>query len=109
DKLGAKAKTALRFAAVLGGTIRVRILEELLDEESLGAELDELIEAGFLVRATAGTASGAAEGDLHFARGLVREVVYDSLSDRAQRDSHAQVGRLLASRFFAGREEPPAV
>jgi tetratricopeptide (TPR) repeat protein len=39
----------------------------------------------------------------------VREVVYDSLSARAQRDSHAQIGRLLASRFFAGREEPPAV
>ena len=40
--------------------------------------------------------------------GLVREVVYDSLSVRTQRESHARVGRLLASRFFAGREEPPS-
>ncbi len=108
DKLSAKAKTALRYAAVLGGTIRIRILEELLEEESLGPELEELIEAGFLVRSTTGS-SDPREGDLHFARGLVREVVYESLSARTQRDTHAQVGRLLASRFFAGREEPPAV
>lgn len=107
DRLSAKAKTALRFAAVLGGSIRIRILEELLDEESLHAELDELVEAGFLVRTA--SAGSATEGDLHFARGLVREVVYESLSARAQRESHARVGRLLASRFFAGREEPPAV
>ncbi len=107
DRLSAKAKAALRFAAVLGGTVRIRILEELLDEESLGVELDELVKAGFLVLSA--TAGSATESDLHFARGLVREVVYESLSARSQRDSHAQVGRLLASRFFAGREEPPAV
>jgi tetratricopeptide (TPR) repeat protein len=103
DRLSATAKAAVRFASVLGGAIRVRLLEELLDEESLDHELGELIEADFLVR------SESSEGDLHFARGLVREVVYDSLSAPAQRESHAQVGRLLASRFFAGREEPPAV
>ncbi|MDB4962869.1 MAG: serine/threonine protein kinase with repeat [Myxococcales bacterium] len=107
DRLSPKAKTALRYAAVLGGTIRVRLIEELLDEESLGSELDELIEAGFLVRPA--SAAGSTEGDLVFARGLVREVVHDSLSARAQRESHARVGRLLSSRFFAGREEPPAV
>nr|MBA3455767.1 protein kinase [Deltaproteobacteria bacterium] len=107
DRLSAKAKTALRFAAVLGGAIRIRLLEELLDEESLGTELGELIEAGFLVEAS--NAGGSTEADVHFARGLVREVVFDSLSSRAQRESSARVGRLLASRFFAGREEPPAV
>jgi len=101
DRLSPKAKTALRFAAVLGGTVRARLLEELLDEESLESEIDELIEAGFLVR--------AGEGELAFARGLVREVIYDSLPLRAQRENHARIGRLLASRFFAGREEPPAV
>ncbi len=106
DRLSAKAKTALRFSAVLGGTIRMRILEELLDEESLGTELDELVVAGFLIKPS--SAGSSTEGDLHFARGLVREVVYESLSAREQRDTHAQVGRLLASRFFAGREEPPA-
>ncbi|NVB83229.1 MAG: protein kinase [Kofleriaceae bacterium] len=103
DRLTQKAKTALRYAAVLGGAVRARLLEELMGEENLEVELDELVEAGFLVRPE------ASEGELQFARGLVREVIYESLSARAQRENHARVGRLLASRFFAGREEPPAV
>ncbi len=105
DRLSPKAKTALRLAAVLGGSVRVRLLEELLEEHSLDGELDEVVAAGFLVRPD--SAAGATEGELQFARGLVREVVYESLSARAQRETHARVGRLLASRFFAGREEPP--
>jgi len=106
DRLPAKAKAALRFASVLGGRVRARLLEELLGEDSLERELDELVAAGFLIRTD--SAAGSTEGELAFARGLVREVVYESLSARAQRDTHARVGRLLASRFFAGREEPPA-
>ncbi len=102
DRLPLKAKTALRYASVLGGMVRTRLLEELLGEDSLEHELDEVVSAGFLVR------PDGAEGELAFARGLVREVVYESLSSRAQRDTHARVGRLLASRFFAGREEPPS-
>ncbi|HUJ59193.1 MAG TPA: protein kinase, partial [Kofleriaceae bacterium] len=115
DRLSGKARTALRYAAVIGGAVRARLLEELLGaeaprrpadeelsgpDESSAAALDELVEAGFLVR--------PAEGELQFARGLVREVVYEALPARAQRDMHARVGRLLASRFFAGRDEPPA-
>ncbi|HET9627065.1 MAG TPA: AAA family ATPase, partial [Kofleriaceae bacterium] len=103
DRLTGKAKAALRFASAIGGTVRVRLLEELLGEDSLERELDELVAAGCLVRP-----DGAGEGDVEFARGLVREVVYESLSPRAQRETHARVGRLLASRFFAGREEPPS-
>ncbi|HEY5927431.1 MAG TPA: protein kinase [Kofleriaceae bacterium] len=109
DRLTPKAKTALRFAAVLGGTVRARLLEELMDEDHLEAELDELVEAGFLARSGGESAAHSSEGELQFARGLVREVIYDSLSARARRDNHARVGRLLASRFFAGRDEPPAV
>ncbi len=107
DRLPPKARAALRFAAVLGGGVRARLLAELLGEGSLEPELDELVRAGFLIRPEA--AVGSAEGELVFARGLVREVVYDALSARQQREGHARVGRLLASRFFAGREEPPAL
>ena len=120
ERLSAGARAALRFASVLGGVVRTRLLEELLGEDWTATrqsgelddlrtpvpELDELVQAGFVVRPQGAT--GSAEGELQFARGLVREVVYDSLSARAQRESHARVGRLLASRFFAGREEPPA-
>src|SRR5262249_5960418 len=77
DRLPPKAKTALRFASVLGRTVRVRLLEELLGEHSLDGELDEVVSAGFLVRPADGS---GADGELAFARGLVREVVYESLS-----------------------------
>ena len=107
DRLAPRARAALRFAAVLGGGIRARLLAELLGEGSLDPELDELVRAGFLIQPE--TAVGSSEGELLFARGLVREVVYDSLSARQQREGHARIGRLLASRFFAGREEPPAL
>ncbi len=114
ERLSQGARTLLKYAAVIGGVARVRLLDELVGEEELAQrsvessgdiatrerELDELIAGGFLLRAS--------EGEMQFARGLMREVVYDSLSARAQRECHARVGRLLASRFFAGREEPPA-
>ncbi|HSK02791.1 MAG TPA: AAA family ATPase, partial [Kofleriaceae bacterium] len=107
ERLTPKARAALRFAAVLGGGVRARLLAELLGEGSLEPELDELVRAGCLLRPEA--AAGSSEGELSFTRGLVREVVYDALSARQQREGHARVGRLLASRFFAGREEPPAL
>jgi hypothetical protein len=63
DRLTPKAKAALRLAAVMGGTLRARLLEELVAEEplvprevehtnALELELDELVEAGFLSRGT---------------------------------------------------------
>jgi serine/threonine protein kinase/tetratricopeptide (TPR) repeat protein len=108
ERLSPSAKAALKIAAVLGGAVRARVLEELVGAADLSAELDELCAEGFLVRADA-AAPDADEGELAFARGLVREVVYESMSARAQREAHARIGRLLASRFFAGRDEPPAV
>jgi eukaryotic-like serine/threonine-protein kinase len=106
DKLSPKARAALRFAAMFGSTVRIRLLEELLGEESLAPELDEIVAAGILARPEN---ADEHEGELAFARGLMREVVYESLSARSQRETHARIGRLLASRFFAGREEPPSV
>jgi len=112
DRLTPRAKAALRIASVMPGTVRARIIEELISEERTADDahapsaLDELIDAGVLVRPESAGTSG--QGELAFARGLVREVVYEGLSQRAQREYHARVGRLLASRFFAGREEAPA-
>lgn len=111
DRLTPRAKAALRIASVMPGTVRARIVEELISEEraddaQVTSALDELIDAGVLVRPE--SSGPSIEGEFAFARGLVREVVYDGLPQRAQRESHARVGRLLASRFFAGREEAPA-
>ncbi len=104
DRLPQAGKHALRLAAVMGGRVRARLLEELVGAvtDSDASWLDELVAAGFLVRA-------GADDELAFARGLVRDVVYDALPLRAQREAHARLGRLLSSRFFAGRDEPPAV
>jgi len=105
DRLSPRARAALRFAATMGGVVRARIVEELLgsDADTTNDPFDELVSAGVLVPAPGD------EGELAFARGLVREVVYEAMPLRAQRDSHARLGRLLAARFFAGREEPPAI
>jgi serine/threonine protein kinase/tetratricopeptide (TPR) repeat protein len=121
DRLSPPARTALRYAAVIGGTVRARLLEELLGEGAepaseppadgpapVAGALEELEAAGLLTRIDP-RAPAASEGELAFPRGLVREVVYDALGARTRRDAHARIGRLLASRFFAGREEPPAV
>jgi tetratricopeptide (TPR) repeat protein len=112
DRLTPRAKHALRLASVMNGTVRARIVEELLAEDdvhSVGmgdSAITELVAAGMLVRPE--STAQATEGELVFARGLVREVIYDGMPDRAQHEYHARLGRLLASRFFAGREEAPA-
>jgi serine/threonine protein kinase/tetratricopeptide (TPR) repeat protein len=108
DRLAPRARAAVRFAAAMNGVVRARIVEELLGDDGNedtggGDAFGELVAAGVLVRASGD------EGELEFTRGLVREVVYDAMPLRAQRDSHARIGRLLAARFFAGREEAPAV
>ncbi len=107
-RLGPGARAVLRYAAVLGTGVRTRLLEELVGGE-LSAELDELAHAGLLTARDPERPADAVDGELVFARGLLREVVYDGLSARSARDFHGQVGRLLATRALAGRDEPPAV
>ncbi|HUH03963.1 MAG TPA: protein kinase [Kofleriaceae bacterium] len=106
DRLAPGAKAALQYAAVIGRDVRARILEEVLGTE-LRDELTELLIEGFLSRADRGDLE-ADEGELSFSHGLLQEVVYQSLSAPARRDTHARLGTLLASRYRAGREEPPA-
>lgn len=107
-RLPPPAKAVLQYAAVAGDGVRARILEELVGAAELTAELEELGAEGLLLAADRGAAV-TADGELVFARGLVREVVYESLSTRARRDAHLRVGRLYAARILQGREEPPSV
>jgi serine/threonine protein kinase/predicted ATPase len=110
DRLSPAARTAVRYAAVLGETVRARLLEEVIptSQGDIGAALEELVSDGLLERRDA-AAPESPEGELRFTRGLFREVVYDSLPPRTRQETHARLGRLLVARFFAGREEPPAM
>lgn len=106
DQLPHAAKAALQHAAVLGPTFRARIVEELLGPD-VHTQLELLCEEGLLDRPDRASPE-AREGELTFTRGLTREVVYENLSTAARRQTHARAGELLASRYQAGREEPPA-
>lgn len=108
ERLSPAARTAVRYAAVLGETVRARLLEEVIGEDGIGEALEELVRDALLERRDA-AAPESPEGELRFARGLFREVVYESLPPRTRRDTHARIGRLLVARFFAGREESPAM
>jgi tetratricopeptide (TPR) repeat protein len=105
DLLPVASKATLQHAAVVGPVFRSRILEELLGP-AVHQHLQELVEEGLVV-STRGEAAEVDEGELAFRHGLLQEAVYDSLGAAARRQSHARLGRLLAARVEAGREEPP--
>lgn len=107
DRLPVAARGALQHAAVVGATVRSRLLEELLGP-GVHEQLQLLAEEGLLAAADRGAVDDG-EAELRFSHGVIQEVVYDALSQRARRETHARLGHLLASRYRAGREEPPAV
>ncbi len=106
DRLSSGAKSTLQHAAVAGPEFRTRLLEELLGPR-VHRELEYLCEEGLLQRADRASVE-ANEGELSFTHGLIQEVIYDAIAARARRETHARLGHLLASRYRAGREEPPA-
>ncbi|MEM9492711.1 MAG: hypothetical protein AAGC55_26420, partial [Myxococcota bacterium] len=105
DRLSPTAKAVLQHAAVAGRRFRAPILEELFGRE-IAAELEELCDEALLQHdeSQAGSSYG---GEYAFAVGLVREVVYQSLSVSARQGTHLRIGELLATRYRAGRDEPP--
>jgi serine/threonine protein kinase len=107
DRLPTAVKATLQHAAVLGPVFRSALLEELLGPK-VHDHLGELLAEGLIGRTDFAVAD-ADEGELEFAGGFVQEVVYESLTSAARRQTHAQVGKLLALRHAAGRPEPPAL
>ncbi|HWN70464.1 MAG TPA: protein kinase, partial [Haliangium sp.] len=105
DRLPPRAKTVLQHAAVAGRQVRARILEELVGTD-IEDEIEILERQGLLRRSPHKPEDS--EGELGFARSLVRDVVYEALSARARRETHARLGQLLASRHHAGCDEVPA-
>ena len=107
DRLTPATKATLQHAAVVGPVFRSRLLEELLGPQ-VHQHLQELVDEGLVVRADYGAAE-VDEGELAFRHVLLQEVVYDSLAVAARRQTHARLGRMLAARVEAGREEPPLI
>ena len=107
DRLSPGAKVVLQHAAVIGQSVRVRILEELLATD-LHVALRELTEEGLLVQ-VGGVSATDSEGQYQFRHGLISEVVYESLTEESRHRTHARLGHLLALRYEAGRDEPPSV
>jgi serine/threonine protein kinase/tetratricopeptide (TPR) repeat protein len=105
DSLPVASKATLQHAAVIGPVFRSRILEELLGP-AVHQHLQELVEEGLVVP-TRGAAAEVDEGELAFRTDLLQEVMVESLAAAARRQTHARLGRLLAARVEAGREEPP--
>ena len=113
DRLPARTKAVLQHAAVAGLQFGAGLLHELLGDQigepgnpPVHEEIEQLCSRGLLRRVALYPDSG--DGEVTFARGLIREVIYDSLSASARRETHARVGKLLASRYRAGRDEVPA-
>lgn len=117
DRLPARTKAVLQHAAVAGLHFGAGLLHELLGDlggepggepgnPAVHEELEQLCSRGLLRRVAMYPDNG--DGELAFARGLIREVIYDSLSAGARRETHARMGKLLASRYRAGRDEVPA-
>ena len=89
DRLSPADRTVLRYASVLGTTLRSRLLAAALDQE---IELDEDIWD---------TASGIsstprrATGEHRFRNTLIRDAAYEGLPFRRQAGSHARVGEAI--------------
>ncbi|KGN31309.1 hypothetical protein N802_04265 [Knoellia sinensis KCTC 19936] len=84
DRLTPRARTMLRYAAVLGVRFHPNLLEGLVPQAGAGAlaELEEFIEK-------------QPDGAMQFRHTLVRDVAYDGLPFRLRRQMHARVARLL--------------
>lgn len=107
DRLSAQNRALLQRAAVIGESFRAPILEELAGS-AIASHLQELVEVGLLQRQD--TADFATHGgEFTFRHGLIREVVYSSLTTRARQATHAELGQLLSLRDKAGSDEPPAL
>ena len=102
DRLPASSKAVLQHAAIAGASFRAPILEELMGRD-ISDELGELCDDELLEH----TSGGEAEGTMRFTADLTREVVYESLSANARRDTHRALGTLLSTRHRAGCDEPP--
>lgn len=94
DRLDPEVRAVLRHAAVLGSTLDVELLSELIGG-------DRPIDAAWLTEALAGFLLPEDGGRMRFQHALIRDTAYESLSYRRRRELHRRVGEMLESRAAA--------
>lgn len=90
DRLGTRARAALRAASVLGRHVVPELVEELGGADAADFGLDELVEAGILVR------KGS---ELVFRQDLMREVAYEALLHKTRRELHGRAAAWMRGRL----------
>ena len=101
-----RGKTLVQIASVIGRDLHRDMLSELsgMDAETLEANLEELVDAGVLVRR-----SVAATGRYVFRHALVLDAAYQSMLTNARADLHAKVVARLESGPVDGEETRPEI
>jgi class 3 adenylate cyclase/tetratricopeptide (TPR) repeat protein len=94
DRLDPGARAVLRHAAVLGTTLDVGLLSELVGG-------DQPIDAAWLTEALAGFLLPEDGGRMRFQHALIRDTAYEGLPYRRRRELHRRVGEMLESRATA--------
>ena len=91
DRMGAVRRTA-QVAAVLGRSFRLNQLEQVSDRdaETLGPELDNLLQAGILLRRGVGS-----RRLYQFKHVLIRDAAYETLYTAERRELHGRVAKVL--------------
>lgn len=86
DRLEPRARSLLRYAAVLGARFDPRFLESLVPRTLAAGAVEELVDF----------VEPLDDGTVQFRHALMRDVAYDGLPFRLRRSMHAQVAVLLA-------------
>jgi class 3 adenylate cyclase/predicted ATPase len=90
DHLDPAQKEILDAAAVIGGTIPIRLLDEVAGKDGLVDALSRMEQAGLLVPSPTG-----APAEVAFKHPLLQEVAYDRLLRVTRQTLHGRVGRAL--------------
>ena len=104
DRLDPATREVLSFAAVVGRTFGVQLLEKLVPREQLMPALTELQRLDLIYEK-----SRRPNPEYRFRHGLVQEVAYSSLVDSKRKKLHKRVGEALEEIYTESPEEAYAL
>lgn len=101
DRLPARAKQVLHWAAILGNTLAACDVAQIARVEGLGHHVDAMLS----LLKDRQLLETDADDRLRFVHALVRDVAYDQLLERERRRLHGTAARIIEQRI-AGVSEP---